>query len=277
MKVAIQGLEASYHDIACKKYFTNTQEVVHCSTFKEVFETVENGSSEYGLVAIENSLYGSINEVYDLLLKYHFYINGEIYLRINHCLLGVKGSRLDNITHVHSMLPALAQCEYFLDQYLPDAERIEEHDTSASAKLIAEMGNPYSAAIASKAASELYGLKIISENIESNKQNYTRFIVFGREHKNIPDANKTSLIVRTDQDTKAGSLYRTLGVFANRSINLTKIESRPIVGKAWHYLFYLDFEVGADDKRGKEALKELSSIGAEPTVIGSYKKGDIKV
>lgn len=277
MKVAIQGLEASYHDIASKKYFSDTQEVVHCDTFKEVFEAVENGDAEYGFVAIENSLYGSINEVYDLLLRYRFYINGEIYLRINHCLLGVKGSKLDNIKRVHSMLPALAQCEDFLDQYLPGAERIEEHDTSASAKLIAEKNILSSAAIASKAASELYGLEIIAANIESNKQNYTRFIVFGKKHLNIPNANKTSLIVRTDQDTKAGSLYRTLGVFANRNINLTKIESRPIVGKAWHYLFYLDFEVGADSKNGKEALAELRDIGAETTVIGSYKKGDVKI
>ncbi len=277
MKVAIQGLEASYHDIARKKYFSDTQEVVHCDTFKEVFEAVESEDAEYGLVAIENSLYGSINEVYDLLLRYHFYINGEIYLRINHCLIGIKGSNLDNITTVHSQLPALAQCEDFLDKYLPNAKRIEEHDTSASAKLIAEKNILSSAAIASKAAAELHGLRIISENIESNKQNYTRFVAFGKNRQYIPNSNKTSLIVRTDQDTKAGSLYRTLGVFANRNINLTKIESRPIVGKAWHYLFYLDFEMGANDKKGKDALQELHDIGAEVTVIGSYKKGDIEI
>ncbi|HMS92329.1 MAG TPA: prephenate dehydratase [Candidatus Saccharibacteria bacterium] len=276
MKVAIQGLESSYHDIARKSYFSGKHQVVHCDTFKEVFESVEHRRADFGLVAIENSLYGSINEVYDLLLKYKFWISGEIYLRINHCLLANKNAQITDIKQVHSQLPALAQCEDFLDTHLSQAERVEEHDTSASAALVAKANNIHLAAIASESAAKLYDLQILASDIESNKQNYTRFIIFSKNKTLIKDADKTSLIVHTDNDTQAGALYRTLGVFANRNINLTKIESRPIVGKAWHYLFYLDFEIGANSAEGKEALKELEAIGAQATVLGSYKKGIIK-
>jgi prephenate dehydratase len=275
MKIAIQGLEGSYHDIARKEYFTNNQEVVHCDTFKEVFETIKNESADYGLVAIENSLYGSINDVYDLLLKYEFWISGEIYLRINHCLLGTKDAKLSDIKQIHSQLPALAQCEDYLDAYLPHAERVEEHDTAASAKLVAKLNDATKAAIASKASVEIYNLKALAENIESNKQNYTRFIIFSKKKVESQRANKSSLIVRTSQDIKAGSLYNALGVFANRGINLTKIESRPVVGRAWHYMFYLDFEMSCDSEEGRSALAELDSLGAKAVVLGSYTKGKI--
>lgn len=274
MKIAIQGLEASYHDIARQKYFAGKdQEVLHCNTFKEVFDAVDNNSVDFGLVAIENSLYGSINDVYDLLLRYKFWISGEIYLRINHCLIGTKEAKIADIKQVHSQLPALAQCEDFLDTKLSHAERVEEHDTSASAAMVAKSGNMHMAAIASKAAAELHGLKVLASDIESNKQNYTRFIVFSKHQSKVVGANKTSLIIQTDNDTKAGALYRALGVFAKRNISLTKIESRPIIGRAWHYLFYMDFEVGAESNDGKEAIAELEALGAKATVLGSYQKG----
>ncbi len=274
MRIAIQGQEASYHDIARNKYFADQeQEVLHCDTFKDVFDAVDNNTADFGLVAIENSLYGSINDVYDLLLKYKFWISGEIYLRINHCLLGTSEAKIADIKEVHSQLPALAQCEDFLDTHLSHAERVEEHDTSASAAMVAKANNKHIAAIASAAAAKLYGLQILASDIESNKQNYTRFIIFGKKQKLVESANKTSLIVHTDNDTQAGALYRTLGVFAKRGISLTKIESRPIIGKAWHYLFYMDFEVGAESSEGKDALKELAEIGAQATILGSYKKG----
>ena len=274
MKIAIQGQIASYHDIARKKYFKGTdQEALHCDTFKEVFEAVSNDDVDYGLVAIENSLYGSINDTYDLLLKHNLSIVGEIYLRINHCLLAIDGAKLTQIRQVHSQLFALAQCEDFLDTKLPNAKRLEENDTAASAAMVARSKDIHMAAIASKDAAKLYDLEVLASSIESNKQNYTRFIVFGKHPNSNTDTNKTSLIVHTDQDTKAGSLYRTLGVFANRSINLTKIESRPIAGKAWHYLFYMDFEIGINDPLYSEALEELRQIGAKADALGSYAKG----
>lgn len=275
MKVAIQGSQASFHDIARKSYFANGEEVLHCDTFKKVFESVESDQAEIGLVAIENSLYGSINDVYDLLLKYGFWISGEVYLRISHCLLGVKGATLDSIKEVHSQLPALAQCEEFLDTKLAHAERLEHHDTAASAADVAKWNNPAKAAIASKSAGKLHGLDILAEDIETHKQNYTRFIIFTSHKQIVENANKTSIVVRTDMDTRPGALYRTLGVFANRNINLTKIESRPIVGKAWHYLFYLDFDMGLNSDETSAALKELGKMNVEVTLLGTYQKGKL--
>lgn len=275
MKVAIQGQQASYHDIARHAYFANGETVLHCDTFKEVFVAVKNEQVGYGLVAIENSLYGSINDVYDLLLRHKFWISGEIYLRINHCLLGIEGSKLEDVKEVHSQLPALAQCEEFLDTKLPNAERLEHHDTAASAGDVAKWNDKTKAAIASRQAGEVHGLKVLAKNIETDKQNYTRFIVFSKERRDIANTNKTSIVVRTDMDTKAGALYRTLGVFANRNINLTKIESRPIVGKAWHYMFYLDFDKGIAEADTKEALAELESMKVEVIPLGSYLRGRI--
>lgn len=275
MKIAIQGQKASYHDIARKKYFNTSQNVLHCNTFKEVFESVQDDIADFGLVAIENSLYGSINDVYDLLKKYKFWISGELYLRINHCLVATEGVKISQITEVHSQTPALAQCEDFLDKYLPKAERVESYDTSASAHEIAKLNNPAIAAIASVEAAKLYKLKILKQNIESNHQNYTRFIVFCKKPRLTADANKTSLIVHTDQDTRAGALYKTLEVFATRNINLTKIESRPIVGRAWHYMFYLDFETGINSSIAKSALKQLKQNKVNVIVLGSYLKGKV--
>lgn len=275
MKVAIQGAQNSFHDIARRAYFSNSEAVVHCDTFKQVFQAVEKDNADMGLVAIENSLYGSINDVYDLLLKYRFWISGEIYLRINHCLLGVNGATLATIKEVHSQLPALAQCEEFLDTKLSHAERLEHHDTAGSAADVAKWNDRTKAAIASRTAGELHNLKILAEDIETHKQNYTRFIIFSKQKKAVVDANKTSLVVRTDMDTKPGALYRTLGVFAKRNINLTKIESRPIIGKAWHYMFYLDFDQGIENTSTKDALHDLSKMKVEATPLGSYLKGQI--
>lgn len=275
MKVAIQGAQSSFHDIARGAYFSNGEDVLHCDTFKQVFQAVDMGKVDTGLVAIENSLYGSINDVYDLLLKYKFWISGEIYLRINHCLLGVRGATLETIKEVHSQLPALAQCEEFLDTKLPQANRLEHHDTAASAHDVAKWNDITKAAIASKVAGRLHGLEILAEDIETHKQNYTRFIIFTKERTEVANATKTSIIVRTDTDDKPGALFRTLGVFAKRNINLTKIESRPIVGKAWHYLFYLDFDMGLDSEEAQEALRELEKMNIQATPLGSYQKGKI--
>ncbi len=273
MKVAIQGAEASFHDIARTAYFSNGENVLHCDTFKQVFQAVENDKVDAGLVAIENSLYGSINDVYDLLLKYKFWISGEIYLRINHCLLGVKGASLNSIKEIHSQLPALAQCEEFLDTKLSNAERLEHHDTAASAADVAKWNDITKAAIASKAAGKLHGLELIAENIETHKQNYTRFIVFGKDKAEDINSTKTSLVMRTDH--QPGALFRALEAFAKNDINLSKLESRPIIGKAWHYMFYLDFDQGVHSPATETALAELKTMKIELMLLGSYQKGQI--
>lgn len=267
--VAIQGDQASFHDIAAKRLFGDVGRV-YCDTFARTFEAVTEGKADAALCAIENSLYGSINEVYDLLLAHQLKITGEVFLRIEQCLIGLPGTKVDNIKKVYSHPVALAQCAAYLDTTLAQAEREEYHDTAASVAFVKELGDPTIAAIASREAAELHGLSILAASIETNKENYTRFVALSKAVQPGP-TNKTSLVVELGK--APGSLYAFLGVFAKRSIALSKLQSRPIVGKAWHYIFYVDLEVG-DNNAFKEALAELESLDCTLTVLGSYKAGE---
>jgi prephenate dehydratase len=267
--IAIQGDEASFHDIAAQKFFGNNSERIFCDTFAATVSAVASGKTDYGLCAIENSLYGSINEVYDLLLASKLVIFGEAYLRIEQCLIGLPESNLTDITEVYSHPVALAQCEDYLDNHLPEAERLEYHDTAAAVEKISTLQNTQFAAIASRQAAELYNMKILAESIETNKANYTRFVALSRNPVDIPTKpTKTSLVIRTDHSP--GALYNALGCFAKHSINLSKIQSRPIIGKAWHYLFYIDVNAGHRDPAYTEAVAELQSQGCDISLIGSY-------
>lgn len=269
LKVAIQGDEASFHDIATNKFFPKNTERVFCNNFADTFRALTQDISDFALCAIENSLYGSITEVYDLLLKNKVYIIGEVYLHIGQCLIGLPGAMLSDILSVYSHPVALAQCEQYLDVNLASAQRLEYHDTAASVELIKAEDNPTKAAIASREAATLYGMAVIAESIETNKHNYTRFVVLSKSKTNIATkSNKTSLIIKTDHTP--GALYMALGCFAKRSINLTKIQSRPIVGKAWHYMFYMDVNIGASEEEFIAANKELAQQGCEVTILGSY-------
>lgn len=271
LKVAIQGQAASFHDIAARKFLGNDLEIVACDTFAQTFEALASGKSDRAVVAIENSLFGSINEVYDLLLAKKFWISGEIFLRISQCLIGLPGAKLSNLKEVHSHPVALAQCEDFLDQKLPNAERFEHHDTAGSVEMIKKLGDKTKAAIASAEAAKLHGLKILSEEIETNQQNYTRFVVLDKKHVETKSADKTSLVLVTGH--KPGALYSALGSFAGRNMNLTKLQSRPVIGQAWHYMFYLDVSEGAHTKSFKEVITELRAEDCEVTILGSYKAG----
>jgi prephenate dehydratase len=195
-----------------------------------------------------------------------------VYLRIEQCLIGIPGTELSQINEVHSQLEALAQCEEYLDANLPKAKRLEHHDTAASVVDVKHWGDPTKAAIASRAAAELYGMEILAAGIETNQQNYTRFVVIQKQHTPVADANKTSLVLRTHEDTKAGALHHALGVFAKRGINMTMLHSRPVIGKAWHYMFYLDLETTYDESF-KAVEEELEALGCSVTVLGSYSAG----
>lgn len=272
IKVAIQGQRGSFHDIAAKHFFGPDIKTANCELpFRTVFETLKSGDAAYAIVAIENSLYGSINEVYDLLLEYKPFIVGEVYLQISQNLIGLPSTKLQDITQVHSHPIALAQCEDFLDTSLPTAERFEHSDTAGSVEEVKTWGDPAFTAIGSRTAAELHDMAILAENIETNKQNYTRFVVLAHKPENAEAANKTSIILNTPTDTKAGSLYKALGAFADRSLNLLMLQSRPIIGKAWHYMFYLDIAAGREDANFKDALAELEKQGCEITMLGSYK------
>jgi prephenate dehydratase len=267
MNVAIQGFTASFHEIAAKRIFGEGIQLKYCRTFKEVFHELEEGRVDRVVVAIENSLYGSINEVYDLLLQHNFWICGEIYEHIGLHLMGPRSSNLQAVTDIYSMAPALGESEAYLDKNLPKAERHEHADTALAAKEVATWGDPTKAAIAGKRAADTYGLTILANNIETHHENYTRFIALSREPITSSNITKTSITFQT-ADTP-GSLYAALGVFASRDINLSKLESRPIVGSAWHYMYYLDFEASFS-----EAIREeLSKYATKIRILGSYAEG----
>lgn len=272
--VSIQGKTGSYHDIARQEYFQNGHELLCRSTFAEVFADVSEGRADYALVAIENSLYGSINEVYDLLLKHRLWIIGELYTRIHHCLLGIdSGVELADITEVHSHPIAFAQCEEFLHNSLVGAIRVAEDDTAGSAELVAREASRHKAAIASLQASELHGLNVLRSGVESNGQNYTRFITLQKERLDNPDADKSSIIMRTDHSP--GALYKALGEFYEQNINLTKLESRPIIGKVWQYQFYVDFAAGLHEERSQTVLANLRARGCTITELGTYSSDEL--
>lgn len=267
-KIAIQGYKASFHDQAARQFFGKDIEIVPCDTFKAVFEAVHNNTAESAVVAIENSLFGSINEVYDLLLAHKLQIVGEVYLRIEHCLVGLPGATLSDISEIHSHPVAMAQCEDYLDEHLPQAERFEHHDTAASVDDVKKWGDKHKAAIASEAAAKLHEMSIIQKNIETHHENYTRFVVLDIKPNKSDTADKTSMILETAD--KPGALYSALGVFAKQDINLTKLQSRPIVGRAWKYMFYVDVEAGAHSNALRKAISELNRQSCETIILGSY-------
>lgn len=270
MNVAIQGFAASFHEIAAKRIFGEEIQLKYCRTFKEVFQELEEGKVDRAFVAIENSLYGSINDVYDLLLRNRFWICGEIYEHVGLHLMGPQGSSLRTVTDVYSMAPALGEAEAYLDEKLPKAERHELADTALAAKEVATWGDPTKAAIASKSAAGTYGLIVLASNIETHHHNYTRFIALSREEVASPNATKTSVTFQT-ADTP-GSLYEALGVFASRGINLSKLESRPIIGNAWQYMYYVDFESSFSEAIHTELSKHATNI----RVLGSYSNGALE-
>jgi prephenate dehydratase len=267
LKIAIQGYQASFHDIAASRLFGPKTGRVYCNSFSDTFKELVKGEADFAVCAIENSLYGSINEVYDLLLKNDFKIIGEAYLRIEQCLIGLLDSDITHIKKVYSHPVALAQCENYLDKNLGQAEREEYHDTAESVALIKRLSNPHYAAIAGKDAATLYKMKILADSIETNKENFTRFVALGKSKISDKNLNKTSLVIKTNHTP--GALYKALGVFASRSINLTKLQSRPIIGKAWHYMFYVDIEEARDIVLS-EILLDLKRQGCSVTILGSY-------
>jgi prephenate dehydratase len=241
-------------------------------TFSEVFNRLTSEGIDGCMCAIENSLYGSIHDVYDLMLRHHFWISGEIYLPIHHQLIGLPGAKLSDIKEIHSQAPALGQCEQYLDKHFPDARRIEQHDTAASVAMVKEWSDPTKAAIASSLAADIHGLHILSKNIEDHKENYTRFVALQAHQPETlpPNVNKTSLALTTAHHS--GALYHALGAFSKENINLSKLESRHIAGERWKYMFYIDVEAGVHEQRFQRSLATLAMQGCTVRVLGSYRR-----
>lgn len=267
MKVAIQGEPGSFHELAARHWFDDTIELVCCETFAGVFDALAKKQADAAVCAIENSLYGSINEVYDLLRKHRFPIIGEVHERIHQNLITLPGADLREITHVYSHPVALDQCRTFLEEHLPEAERIQYHDTAASVEYIKRLDDPRNAAIASMAAAELYELPVANTAIEDMSTNYTRFLVMKADATPVEGADKASLILKTDNTP--GALYSALGILANSGINMTKLQSRPIIGQVWKYQFYLDVE--AAGQKLHDCISEMMNLGCEVSILGEYK------
>lgn len=270
--VAIQGQSASFHDIVADRYFSQDSGRVYCETFEKVFDALEDGRANYGICAIENSLTGSINQVYDLLLERDMHIIGEAYLKVDQCLITLPGAQLSEITEVYSHPVALTQCRAYLDKYLPNARRLEYHDTAGSVTFIKRQNDPSIAAIAAAGAATLHEMSILSASIESNHDSHTRFIVIAPDAATNEQTNKTSLVLRTGHHP--GALYQALGAFAQESVNLTKLQSRPIPSEPWKYMFYIDILAGAEETSMQNALSQLKTQDCQYTVLGSYTADD---
>jgi chorismate mutase/prephenate dehydratase len=266
--VAFQGEIGAYSEEAAFRFFGTSIQSQPYESFEEVFQTVEAGEALYGVVPIENSLEGSINRVYDLLLDSSLMVCGEIEMRINHYLIAGAGAGLDTIKKVYSHPQALAQCRAFLNHL--GCELISAYDTAGSVKMIKEQGLTDSAAIASLRAAEIYGMKILAREIEDNPYNFTRFFVLSTEDSPPTGNDKTSIVFSIKH--KPGTLYECIKEFASRNINLTKLESRPTRQKPWEYNFYLDFTGHRQDREPGEALQRLEETSIFVKILGSYPK-----
>lgn len=271
IKAAFQGEHGAFSDTAAKKYFGGSISTIPSYSFFQVFEKLKQRSVDYGVVPIENSLYGSVYETYDLLLKNSFKIHGELNLQINHCLLANKDFKIKDIRKVYSHPQALGQCSSFLNK-LKDVEIFPSYDTAGSAILLSSSKGEHAAAIASKEAAKIYKLKILKKDIQNNKENFTRFLVISWKGNKTKIVNsKTSICF--ELKSIPGALYRALSVFALRDIDLVKIESRPIPHKPFRYTFYADLLGNLKDKKIKLALNHLSEISVSIKEFGSYEIG----
>src|SRR5436309_3719799 len=265
--VAFQGERGAFGDEAAKAFFGLQAQSNPFRSFAEVFRAVARGEVEAGIVPVENSQAGSINEVYDLLRQYDLFVAGEIGHPVNHCLLCLPGQQLSDITRVISHPQALAQCDVYLREL--NVEVVATYDTAGSAKMVREENLRNVAAIAAAGAAELYELEILARTIQTVQDNYTRFIVLGREPAPRREGQaKTMLVMATTH--QPGSLHKCLGVLAKHAINLLKLESRPSRQRLWEYVFYLDFEGHRDDPLIKSALADLAGYTTFCKVLGSF-------
>jgi prephenate dehydratase len=266
--VGYQGELGAYSEEGVMAMFPNADRRAS-SSVRKVFEAVEVGRVDYGLVPMENSQAGSINETYDLFLRHGLHLVGETVVRVNHCLVALPGVLIDELAEVTSHPQAIAQCEEFLNGL---GVRIRaEYDTAGAAKRIVEEKLGATAAIASRRAAEVYGLSVLEERIQTYPDNYTRFGAVSRDPTPLGEPDKSSLVFGVGH--VSGSLYRCLGAFAERHLSLSKIESRPRAGRPWEYVQYVDVEAPAEAPEMIEALGEVSEHATFTRLLGSYASG----
>jgi len=271
VNIAFQGERGAFSEIASMKYFGVEVTVSPSFSFEDVFIKVKNGSVDFGIIPIENSLYGSVFETYDLLLQYSLIIVGELNLQINHCLLANQNYKQEEIKKIYSHPQALGQCSIFLKS-LKNAELVPAYDTAGSALISLQDKSVPSAAVASREAAEIYNLKILKSHIQNNRENYTRFLIISKKKMQNDFQNpKTSICF--ELKNMPGALFKALSVFALRDINLLKIESRPIPHKPFEYMFYIDLIGNLKEERVKNALSHLSEISLSIKKFGTYEAG----
>ena len=267
-RVVYQGEPGCYSEEAAVGFFGPEVSSRGLAWFPDVFAALERGEADYAVLPVENSSTGSIRQVYDLLAQYNYYVVGECQVKVEHCLMALPGAALEDIQTVYSHEQGLMQCERYLDAHW-GWRRVPTLDTAGSAKQVAESGDRTAAAICSRRAAQIYGLHILAEGVNYNAMNHTRFVVVSPVLELRPGRNKISAVFRLPH--QSGSLHEILTVFAVQGLNLLKIESRPIPGRGWEYLFFLDFtgDLAAPEMDG--VLHELGQLAAEFRILGNFR------
>lgn len=267
-KLGFPGVKGAYSEEALLKFFGNDNEIISYKNFEDVFVALDNNEIEYGIVPIENSSTGAITDVYDYLRKYDFYIVGEESIKVNQNLIGIKGTKLEDVKEVYSHPQGISQSSNYLKQF-NDWKLIPFVNTATSAKLVKDLGDKSKVAIASARAADIYGLDVIEEGINNIADNSTRFVIISKEMKVVPGADKVSVVLSLEH--KAGTLYKLLRYFADNNINMMKIESRPMKETSWRYFIYVDFQGDINGEETKKALEQIEKESAYFKILGAYK------
>ena len=266
-RVAYQGVAGAYSEMACINFFGDNSENVGVEQFEDVFEALKKGEADYAVLPIENSTSGAIRQVYDLMSQYEFYIVGETTVRVEHCLMAPKGATLDTITHVYSHEQGLFQSDRFLNAH-PDWCQVPCADTAGAGQYVAQTGDITKAAICSERAARLYGLEILARGTNHNENNTTRFVVVSPVMELRQGADKISTVFTLPHE--AGSLHRIMTIFAVNGLNMTKLESRPMSGRSWEYMFFLEFSGRLNAPEMDGILHELAQTAADFRVLGNF-------
>lgn len=267
VRVVYQGVEGAYSHEAALRYFGEDTDVYHVKTWEAAMTEVENENADYAVIPIENSSAGAVIDNYDLLISHENVIVGEIFLPVNHALLGLPGSTMEDIQVVYSHPQALMQCSQYLNAH-PQWKQISVENTAVSAKKIIEEKDCRQAAVASQTAGRLYGLSVLAPGINHNKNNVTRFIILAKEKIYTKDAGRISICFELPH--KIGTLYNMLGNFIYCGVNMVMIESRPILGRNWEYRFFVDIEGNLGDSRVQNALHSIAEEALHVRILGNY-------
>lgn len=266
-KVVYQGVAGAYSEMACIDFFGNDSENVGLEQFEDVFQALKKGEADYAVLPIENSTSGAIRQVYDLMSQYECYIVGETTVQVEHCLMAPKGASLDTITHVYSHEQGLFQSDRFLNVH-PHWVQVPCADTAGAGQYVAQTGDTTKAAICSARAAELYGLEILVRGTNHNANNTTRFVVVSPVMELRAGADKVSTVFSMPHE--AGSLHRIMSIFAVNGLNMTKLESRPMPGQRWEYMFFLEFHGSLTAPEMDGILRELAQTAADFRVLGNF-------